>query len=121
MKFSSFLIFSNHFLQLFIPTSMDTSDEKPSPEDKKIGDSPIKPIKTITGQIYGSILQNLSETKSENNEEMDVDSTPIVIPQNIDFCRVRFIENGVKRRVTIVVSLYRRVRLRAPKIRCFLT
>lgn len=72
--------------------------------------------KTITGQIYGSIMENLtqSDNQGENQSEkkepesMDVDERPVTIPKNIDFCRVRFVESGVKREIYNIKEMTRR-------------
>ena len=57
------------------------------------------PNTTLTGQIYGSIMENRNtEPKEENpDEKMDVDIAPKPIPEDITFIRVQFCETGVKR------------------------
>merc|ERR1712050_133613 len=57
--------------------------------------------KTIIGQIYSSIIQNLTENPTQNGSDaMDVDFKPKKIPENVQFCRVRFVETGVKREIS---------------------
>ena len=57
------------------------------------------PNTTLTGQIYGSIMENRNtEPKEENQDEkMEVDIAPKPIPEDISFIRVQFCETGVKR------------------------
>ena len=57
------------------------------------------PNTTLTGQIYGSIMENRNaEPKEEHTDEkMEVDAAPKTIPEDIKYVRVQFCETGVKR------------------------
>ena len=83
-------------------------------DDIKSEESPIKPPvnrPSLTGQIYGSIMNNLTDGKEPNginDEKMETDCKPVVIPNTIDFCRVRFLESGIKREIYSLKELTRK-------------
>ena len=66
--------------------------------------------KTITGQIYGTIMNNLSEnTPSENNTEvkMEVDK-PVIIPGSTKFVRLVFLEDQAETEIFSLKNMTRK-------------